>query len=157
TGTYLMSGGGVNTVSLVVADDSNTNGTFTQQAGSIVATGSIALADFSPSSHGTFTMLGGTTSSSQIFVGAIGAGTFTQSGGSNSTGTISLATNPSSTGLYTLSGGSLTITNSLNLNAASQFVQTGGALTVGSFNVAGPIAAPYSFTAGLLRLDDYPL
>jgi hypothetical protein len=139
---------------LTIADDNNAKGTFTQVGGQVVTTGSIALAGFGTTSQGVYSMQNGTLSSSEIFVGNIGSGNFTQSAGTNSTGTITIALFSGSSGIFTLAGGSLSVTNSVNLNPNSQFVQTGGALTVGSFNITGAVVSPYTFTGGLLHLTN---
>lgn len=157
TGTCIISGGAFSAQSLIVGDDNNAQGTFIQQGGSVGFTGTILVANFNINSRGTYSLMNGTLSSVQLTVGAIGSGTFSQSGGFNSTGTLNLVQSPGSSGLYELSGGSLNVADSINLASGAQFNQTGGALTVGSFSVSGPIVTPYTFTAGLLHLTNSSL
>jgi hypothetical protein len=152
TGTVLISGGSLTTASVVVANDANANGTFLQQGGSVSVSGAISLGNFITTAKGTYTLLAGSLTSGQVTVGSVGTGTFSQLGGTHSTGTVTIASSAASSGRYTLSGGTLTVANSINLASGGQFIQNGGALSVGSFNTTGPILTPYSFNAGLLHL-----
>jgi len=156
SGTIEVLGGTFNTANLTLGDDSNTTALMTQTGGTVSVTQQLALGSLNVSSHGTYVMFNGTLSAPTEIIGQKGAGTFTQTGGSNTATAIVFAIAGGS-GIYTLSGGTLNVAASIGLNTASQFIQTGGALTLGSFSVVGAIPVPYTFSGGLLHLTASPL
>ncbi len=155
TGTIAVNSGTLTAVNITLGDDQNTSGNMIQRGGTVTISTNLALGQFGTTAKGNYSLVDGTLTTHGEYVGVTGSGTFTQSGGLNSTFFLVLGDGTGSAGTVVLSGGSLTIQTSLTYNAASQFIQTGGALTVGAFN--GPTPVPYTFTGGLLHLTSQAL
>ena len=147
TGTYLLSAG-----SLTVGEAPNTDfaevidGIFNQSGGtnSILNSNLSLYVGQTTGSSGTYSLsnTGSLTSSDNEYVGYSGNGTFVQSGGTNTntagSAWLYLGYSTGSTGIYSLSGGSvLTSAMSVGYNGTGTFNQSGGTLTASSFiNVA---------------------
>jgi hypothetical protein len=120
-GTVLLTGGGTNGLLIGLAPVSGTN----------------------PASIGSYTLSGtGVLSvTGRVSVGFAGNGTFLQTGGQNLiNGGLVLAsatgTNTSAAD-YTLQGGTLQVTGTIQLNAGGTFTQSGGTLSFTTFNMDG--------------------
>ncbi len=74
-----------------------------------------------------------TLSSPSIYVGYFAAGILTQSGGSVATGNLAIAAQPGSTGTFTLTGGTLSTTGTVQVGrvGVGTFNQSGGTFTTG--------------------------
>jgi hypothetical protein len=85
-----------------------------------------------------------------------GNGSFVQSGGTNSTGILNLANGLGSTGTYTLSGGTLSVSTDETIGTGT-FTQSGGSHTVGGTltmsNFIGTIAT-YNLQGGTLSATE---
>ncbi len=127
---------------------------------------------------------GGTLNASNEQIGVSGAGIFTQVGGTNSASTLNLAANLGSSGIYSLSGGSLTAsplyvggtaggaggTGVLNVSGGSATISgvakvynaagnainlSGGTLSVGTLDMSGN-PARFNWTGGTLAYTNTP-
>ena len=140
SGTYNLQGGSLS------ADTFNLNagGTFTQTGGTFhfnhinLNGGIFNFSDFylgqAAGSSNTYNLDSGTLTAANEYIGFSGTGVFTQSGGTNTvSNTLTLAANPGSSGTYNLQGGSLSAAT-VNLNAGGTFTQTGGTFDFTTFN-----------------------
>lgn len=136
TGTFNHSAG-TNTLpvgsSLVIGRESDSSGTYYLSGAAFLSVGgSEIVGDQGP---GSFNQSGGTNSSSAEYIGYDGGiGNFVQSGGENHlNGHLFLGYSSTSTGTYTLTGGSLVFDNIgsevVGYDGAGHFVQTGGTNT----------------------------
>ena len=95
------------------------------------------------------------------YIGNSGSGSFTQSGGTNTVYVPLLGTNPGASGTYSLSGGSLTVSDNefVGNSGSGAFTQSGGTHTVtnnlhghslwrqcGTYNLSGGSLAATSET-----------
>ncbi len=170
TGVYTLSGGGLQ-VSGEFIGSLGGSGVFTQSGGTHnVAQNLLIGYGYDPVylaySWGAYTLSGGglRVGGNEYIGRSGGSGSFTQSGGTHSvTGSLILAADVGGTGSYTLSGGSLTA-GVVDLNSGGIFNQTGGSLSVTTFNqqggeVRGSLEnrGTFNYTSGLFsgRLLNY--
>jgi len=120
-------------------------GYFTQSGGTFQLSGALYLGDES-TGHGIYTMTGGVIEAGPDGLGGLalgewgGTGEFAQSGGSSVTiGTLELARQPDSTGVYTLSGGVLDVNvfEKIGCLGTGTFHQNGGTHTVTGYLALG--------------------
>ncbi len=97
-------------------------------------------------SDGFYNLSNGTLSArGDEFIGYSGIGTFNQTGGTNTVnGNLFIAAQAGSTGVYNLSGGTLTA-GAIALNQNGTFSQTGGTLNAGVFSQQGGTVTANSF------------
>jgi len=120
-------------------------------------------------SSGTYNLAGGSCDFSYQYIASDGTGTFTQTGGQNSAFDLYLGydegvNNDGATGSYTLSAGTLTVSNGEGIgsstnNVTATFDQTGGTHTVtGYLNVGSGSngSACFSLSGGTLTVQRYP-
>jgi len=145
TGTYMLSGTGS------LSDDGgeyigySSPGTFTQTGGTNTITNNngLLLGGFSGST-GTYNLSGtGMLSDEGEYVGYNTTGTFNQTGGTNtiSGNSLYLGFNTGSTGIYTLGGGTATVTGGIYVGGTGSASGGTGTLTVnsGQLNVTGTL------------------
>ena len=135
-GTYLMSNG---TLALTASDEyigGTATGTFNQTGGThTISAGTLTVGG---NANGTYSMAGGTlalTNNTIEFIGDTNAGTFNQTGGihTNSGGSLIVGFFPGSAGVYSMTNGTLALTNS-GTNNVSEYIGFSGA---GTFNQNG--------------------
>ncbi len=153
TGTYTLSGGSLSAAYQYLGYTGS--GTFTQSAGTNTVSNSLYLGYSGAASNGTYTLSGGSLSASNQYVGymAGATGTFTQTGGSNTVGgTLYLGSSTDTTGAYTLSGASSSLSAGnvylgQGTNSIANFTQTDAATNIaGSLSVGTGFNSLSSFT-----------
>ena len=112
-GVFNQTGGSNSAVNLYI-------GTFTNSTG--------------PAAVGNYNLSNGATLSGSECVGFSGTGVFKQTGGSNVTNSLFIAYASTASGTYSLSGGVLTSTSTVN---AGQFTQSGGTAGLGTVTGTG--------------------
>ena len=156
TGTYALSNG---TLALATSDEyvgGVAKGTFNQSGGThTISAGTLTIGG---AANGTYLMSGGAlslTNNTIEFIGDSNAGTFTQTGGihTNVGGSLLVGFFPGSIGTYSMTNGTLALTNS-GTNNVSEYIGFGGAGTfnqtggVHQFNATGTNGLYLGFSAG---------
>jgi T5SS/PEP-CTERM-associated repeat protein len=139
------------------------NGAVIQSGGTHTIAGPLYVGGFdSPAGSGTFTLSNVSfgSASGTVYVGYAGKGVFNQNSGTHTAGTLYLGYNAGSSGTYTLSGGSLNVSNTGDLfntfvgfKGTGVFNQTGGSNNIASFLILGYFAGSsgtYTLSGGTL-------
>jgi len=151
--TYTLGGTGVLNADREIIG-ANGTGEFVQTGGENVVKTTLSLgndqdgAGGAPSGNGTYTMTNGTLIANKAVVGDVGQGTFTQDGGSvilgvknpdnsfTASGSLVVGQQGTSTGSYTLNGGSLvSATETIGDNGHGIFNQTSGTNTTNTLTL----------------------
>ncbi len=147
-GSYALSGAASLIAPLEIVGDAGI-GTISQTGGSnkIVGAGTKLDLGAQASGQGTYDLHSGSMTTTTEFIGDAGMGTFNQSGGTNQvTGVLTIGNASGSNGIYTLTGGTLTV---LPHNGQDDFitlaVQAGSS---GTLNVSGGTAGTPKLVIG---------
>jgi len=183
TGDYVLNAGTLDITGSIALGIEGT-GTFTQDGGDVTIGDQIFIAD-SAGSTGTYSLSAGTLAVTEsIRVGYYGAsGTFTQTGGSVTTinGDISIGVDTSASGEYTLVDGTIIVGANMHVGnfGTAVFTQSGGTSTItntiyiaeasgsnGTYNMQGGVlnantihfvdgTGEFNFTGGTLHVVNY--
>ncbi|HEX8523548.1 MAG TPA: hypothetical protein VF669_14940 [Tepidisphaeraceae bacterium] len=158
SGTYLLSGGRVNVSEMKIGDTLGASGGFGQTGGSLYVTNSLWLSTTDASATGFYTLSGASILSvgGDEFVGYKGNSTFTQSGGTHTVGgAMTMAWGANTIGCYKLNGGTLAVSNQLEVgdatNASGTLTQTAGYLEAGTLALGTAASSPkgiYAISGG---------
>jgi hypothetical protein len=137
-GTYDLSGGALSADYESIGEMGT--GAFTHTGGTNTLTQNLYLG-YNSTGYGTYDLSGDpatvTLSADNEYIGLSGTGIFTQSGGTNTVAnTLTIAASAGSTGTYDLQGGTLTVTNgtgTAEIINNDTFNYSGGALNVDTF------------------------
>ncbi|MCX7006621.1 MAG: autotransporter-associated beta strand repeat-containing protein [Kiritimatiellaeota bacterium] len=154
----------------VIGNTNALNGAVIQDGGIFTSSAALRLATYSNATVAAYQMNGGainltSTANSYLLVGRDGVGTFMQSGGTVTVartttgwgnGALTLGSSAGATGIYTLAGGTLNVTNS-NANSTTVIGYGGtGFLTISNVgtvaNLAGPIVLGGNGGTGTVNL-----
>jgi hypothetical protein len=134
-GFYNQSGGTLASGTVTLGRVNSASGTFNQSGGTHMCSGPLILGDATTTAVGAYSMSNGATLivSNRATFGSNGTGTFLQTGGSSTfKSLVTLASNSSSVGLVTLSGGSMqTVSEIIGGDGAATFNHSGGTHSVG--------------------------
>jgi hypothetical protein len=153
SGTYNLSNGASLNVSAGENIGTHGTGVFNQTGGSHnVSAAHGVIIGFSPDGSGTYTLSAGTlmVPNGPMYVGYSGTGVFNQTGGSNivnGTNGLYLGSSAGSSGTYTLSGGTLSVTNGVFVSEYIGYAGTGVFNQAGGSNSTFRLDVAYSASA----------
>jgi hypothetical protein len=140
-GLYSLSAGSLTSGTVTLGHLNSANGIFNQSGGTHLISGTLTLGDATATAIGAYNMSNGATLivTNRAIFGSNGTGAFLQTGGSSTfKSLVTLATNFSSVGLVTLSGGSMqSAAEIIGGDGTATFNHSGGTHSVsGTFIVA---------------------
>ncbi|CAN5481696.1 hypothetical protein BH09PLA1_BH09PLA1_01910 [soil metagenome] len=157
TGTYLLSGGTLQSAANVVGFQGS--GTFLQSGGTQTIAGVMRIGrDSGGVGYFGLSGTGVLVSNGQVNVGSAGFGTFVQSGGNYTVNApLIVSSNPLSRGRYTMSGGTLTVASEVISSAGiGTFEQSGGLHRVlGQLQNTTSGSGTYLMSGGTLNANSY--